>query len=386
MKNVFNTQPGSSPGYNIVMSEATLAGILQYKADIASGKASPGARLKAALDGEKAPEQFIEALLSTKQPKIFAESEIRGDGSDWTHRELALLGDINVTMAVKIFDNGAWSPSDKHFREHAVPLEGHLLFTPGPLLGVGAAFSGTSPDFAEVVSGGKIDQAKYNALIERRLLPILAEANDCAAKDGTPALITLPGIGCGAFAGSFKGQMGAHLDTALRAMLEKHAPSLPHIAGVYFDPFGECGNAQKDFGGIKYLVRPATLNPGKPQLCAPETYGADFADCRLYKIVAWDHASLPGNDFFGDSRFTDDGVSAAATNSMEVVTGTRGHYSGGSYAPPAGYKDWEDVAEKNNVRLQAAGNVKIVTADAACLDLQSYLNMAAPARKTAPRP
>ena len=35
--------------------------------------------------------------------------------------------------------------------------------------------------------------------------------------------------------------------------------------------------------------------------------------------MAWDYVSWPGNDFYGDLRNTDDGVKAAATNSMEVM-------------------------------------------------------------------
>ena len=395
MKHAFNASP--DPAYDIVISESALDALLKYKADIAGGRATPGTRLKQAIEDQDTPlplmttEKFIEALLATKQPQIFAESQIRCDGSDWTRRELALLGDINITMKAKAYDNGVWSPTDKNFREHDPPLDTQLMFTPGALLGVGEAFDGVSPDFAEVVSGGRVDQDKYNALIERRLLPLLSHANDSAEKDGYSAVITLPGIGCGAFAGEFKGRMGAHLNAALQTMLDKHGGKLGHIAAIYFDPFAECGNQQKDFHGVKYRVRPAAQNPGKPQLCAPAAYaepGDDFSGCKLYKIVAWDHASWPGNDFFGGSRFTDDGVSAAATNSMEVMTGVKGKYAGGQYAPPGGYASWEDVVLKNGIRLSAQGNVRIVTTDAAYVDLADYEKSASGpgGRLASPRP
>ena len=54
--------------------------------------------------------------------------------------------------------------------------------------------------------------------------------------------------------------------------------------------------------------------------------GDDFSGCILFSIVAWDHVSWPGNDYFGGSRSTDDGVKAAATDSMAVLTGIEGHY------------------------------------------------------------
>ncbi len=364
--------------YNIVLSDKTLDALLQYKTDIQSGKTAPGDRLKAQMATAPAAlttENFIEAVLAKKSPCIFAESAIKGDGSDWNHRELALLGDINVTMPVKIFDNGVWSPSNPDFKEYAAPLDGHLLFTPGALLNTGKHFKGQSPDYTEVVSGGEIDQEKYNGLIERRMLPLFAAANESAKQTGKPAFITLPGIGCGAFAGEFKGEMAGHLNIALQELLEKHGSKFGHIKGVYFDTFNECGNQQRDIHGIQYRVRPAMQNPGKPQLAPPTTYqeaGDDFSGCTLYKIVAWDHVSLPGNDFFANSRSTDDGVSAAATNSMEIVTGLAGRYAHGKYNPPAGYASWGDVADKNGVHLTAQQNIKIVTATGDCVTLGHY--------------
>ncbi len=373
------------PAYDVVIGETTLKNILQYKSDIAVGAAEPGARLKQALDKKDAAglstEDFVEALLATKQPLIFAESAIKCDGTDWTHRELDLLGDINITMNAKAYDNGAWKPTDRNFRIHEPPMDVTLMFTPGALLGVGACFQGQSPDYAEVVANGRIDQEKYNALVERRLLPLLAHANACAEKDGCKAIITLPGIGCGAFAGEFRGHVGAHLNVALQAMLEKHADKLGHIGMIYFDPFGECANAQKKFGEVTYRVRPALQNRQRPQLAAPSEYaekGDDFSGCKLYKIVAWDHASYPGNDFFGGSRSTDDGVSAAATNSMQVITGVGGKYADGQYGPPPGYEDWGQVADRKSVTLTAHGNVKIVTPDAGYMDLAQYEKSSVP--------
>lgn len=49
---------------------------------------------------------------------------------------------------------------------------------------------------------------------------------------------------------------------------------------------------------------------GKPQLCPPQRYaehGDDFSHCQRFSVVAWDHVSWPGNDFYGGARATDDG-------------------------------------------------------------------------------
>ena len=39
----------------------------------------------------------------------------------------------------------------------------------------------------------------------------------------------------------------------------------------------------------------------------------------LFSVVAWDHVSWPGNDFYAGQRKTDDGVKAAATTAMQIV-------------------------------------------------------------------
>jgi hypothetical protein len=226
----------------------------------------------------------------------------------------------------------------------------------------------SSPDYVEVTTGDRIDQDKYNALVERRLLPLLVHADQIAANEGIRAFVTSPGIGCGAFAGRFKGKMETHLESALEALLKKNGEALRYVAVVYFGPHNKGAVRTEKIHGISFRVRPSA---GKPLLCAPQDYaedGEDLAGCRLYKFVAWDHVSWPGNDFFIDSRFTDDGVSAAASNSMEIVTGIKGSYVAGSYRPPNGYKRWAEVVQRHGLRL-VPGNVVVVTKDGRCLTL-----------------
>ena len=380
----------SKPGYDIVMSERTLENINMYKDSLISGEEQPGKFLREKLEEtgksleDLSTAEFIEVILSTKKPKFFAESAIQGGGRDWNNTELAILGDINVTVPVQVYDNGIWHPADPNFAAHANPLDGELLFTPGALLKSGAQFSGQTPDLAEVTKNGKIDQEAYNALVERRLLPLLVHANEKAGLEGKPALITLPGVGAGEFAGKFKGEMGQHLNIAMQAMLEKHSGNLGNIAAIHYDSFGECQNEQRNYGNIKYRVRPKLQgNQDKTQLSDPTAYqeqGDDFSKCKLYKVVAWDHVSLPGNDFFIGSRHTDDGVAAAATNSMEGITGVKGHYdkATGKYLPPKGYKTWEEVANAQGVHLKVQNNIKIVTDKGVSVKLADYQRVVIP--------
>jgi hypothetical protein len=75
--------------------------------------------------------------------------------------------------------------------------------------------------------------------------------------------------------------------------------------------------------------------------------------------VAWDHVSWPGNDFYRGSRSTDDGVKAAATDTMFIMTGVRGTYdpASGTYRTPEGYRFWEDVVRESNMKIRTYDNV-----------------------------
>jgi hypothetical protein len=201
----------------------------------------------------------------------------------------------------------------------------------------------------------------YYSLYRRRLLPVFRYINDCARKPRS-AFLTVPGLGCGQFAGPFRGQLGARLQAVLQRLLTEYGNSFPSVKAVYFDPYGECENSRREIHGISFMVRPLKVpgNQAKSQLCRPVTYaenGDDFSECTLYSIVAWDHVSWPGNDFFSGSRATDDGVKAAATSSMSVLTGVEGEYdpARGKYQPPQPYSSWgavvEDGMRRRNLRL-----------------------------------
>lgn len=371
--------------YDIVMSEESFQKMKEYKNRISSSKQIIGKRFERKLLAVSQDisrtiedESFLELLLSTKKPTIFAESSIKGDGGDWNKKELEILGDVNVVMAVTIYDNGVWpSPSSRftyptHFKQHEHPFEGELLFTPGALLSHGKKRK-RLPDLEEVISGdGKnIDQQKYNKLIIRRLLPLLVYANEKAGMEKKKAIITMPGIGCGAFSGQFRGNVGVHLNKAMKNLLELFAKKLTNILLIHYDPFSECDDEEYQYNAIMYRVRPSFItqkNREKTQLSHPsdlEEVKGEFENTKLFKIVAWDHVSLPGNDFLSGSKWTDDGVTAGGTDAMKhLMGGIEGHYNAkmGEYCPPRGYRTWGQYAEKNDIHLIATkSNVKIVT-------------------------
>jgi hypothetical protein len=304
--------------------------------------------------------EFIELLMRTKRPQIFAESEIYGNGIDWNQDELAILGDLSIVTPVTVYDNGKHRQPDLH----EAPFSATLIFTPGALLRNGNRI--TPVDWEEVTSDGAIDSEGYYRLYERRFLPAFTYANDRAQQEDKMALLTIPGMGCGQFAGEFRGQLGTELRKTLVRFLQTHGRQFSHIKAVYYDPYSECENERMEIAGISLFIRPLLKgNANKPQLCKPEQYaeaGDDFTNLILFSMVAWDHVSWPGNDFYGDARSTDDGVKAAATDLMIVMTGIAGSYDRQQfkYRPPLKYQTWQDVILKNRIQLEVVNNLIVL--------------------------
>ena len=332
---------------------------LQFKSVLA------GVRLSSRLEIENladlSSERFIEILLNTKYPQIFAESAVYGDGSDWSHVELSILGDLAISVPVIIYDNGLHNAPDIY----TAPFDGTLVYVPGALLRNGKSV--VPVDWMEVTQNDQISKSGFGSLYERRLLPVFKYIDMMAKKNGTKALVTIPGIGCGQFAGRFRGEMGSHFEHTLIPFLEKYAKDLLNIKVIYYDPYSECENRRYEIEHISLLVRPLQkANQNRPQLCKPDVYedvGDDFKDLELFSIVAWDHVSWPGNDFYLGSRVTDDGVKAAATNSMAVMTGVQGVYNDmtNAYEPPRQYRNWKEVVEQNRLEIKIKDGLHIVS-------------------------
>lgn len=342
--------------YQVIFERGLLARAEVYLTALAEGKTTPGSLLRERLPPRgqgRCAHALLELLLQTKRPQIFAESAVAGDGSDWNGTELALLGDISIATPVSVFDDGRHHAPEPH----SPPFDGTLVFACGALLANGRGHP--TPDLLEVTAGGsRIDQAAYTALYRRRLRPVFAYIQHTARARGRFALVTVPGLGCGQFAGRFAGRMGPLLLNAIASVLQEMSPAIDRIRLVVFDPYNECEDRSATFGATELRVRPLlrSRNP-HPQLCRPEAYaeaGDAFAECDLYSVVAWDHVSWPGNDFYAGARATDDGVKAAATDSMRAMTGIRGQYDAGRamYLPPDGYRTWDQCVARNGLTLQ----------------------------------
>lgn len=159
--------------HEILISEATLTKITEYYSSIKqNGLEQAGAYFKAQLINHDLSTldlaTFTKLLIQSKIPKVFAESGVYHDQRDWTLREESILGDISVHMPVQFYNDGGHYNS---FKNHSTPIEAYLAYIPGALLR--SDRTGITADLKEVVVDGEIDQQRFNALYERRLLPEL---------------------------------------------------------------------------------------------------------------------------------------------------------------------------------------------------------------------
>lgn len=355
--------------YIFTLHPDTEAELKQYQEQLVLDRSIAGRYLKQALADvsdqalqQLALDEFIERFINTKHPQIFAEMSISGDGSDWTVQELRLLGAIACAVPCTLFDDGLHHKSNPH----QIPLEGHLLFVPGPLLRHCSGQNHRACDYDLVTTNAQLDQAKYTQLMTKRLLPSLLWAQQRCKELGKQALITIPGLGCGVFAGKFRGQLELCLETALASILKQYGAQLDHIKALYFDPYRSLQYQTQSFmhsqtssgqTSTSHLITRPLIPNGHPQLCYPETYnqeGLDFSDCVLFSVVAWDHVSWPGNDYYIGSRATDDGVKGAASDVIYRLTGFEGSYDQNEemYLPPSPYPHWQALVFDHDCRLQ----------------------------------
>lgn len=387
--------------YEFIISAETAIQVDQYRRTLISGEEKPGKYFAEKLKGRDltrmSNHEFLDLLIQTKKPAINAESEIKYDGSDWNQNEVRLLSNACCAVSVDIYDNGVWKNSEadvkkgipkQTIKNHNEAFQGNLLFVPGVLL---QHTSNTlPPDNADLLdkTTRALNVDKYEQLNEQRILAMLFHANEVAKAKGTKAFITIPGLGCGNFAGTLndridgpKREMREHFKNALIKILEKHGDKLKNIQGIYYDPketkLSDTGAIIQDedrkINGIDFLVRPGNRHPDKPQLCRPEEYGTQYRNCEFFSVVAWDPVSFPGNEANKGERWTDDGVKAMATNAIAKILGISGNFYNNLTHTflPQGMTSWLPIINKNKITMKA-GTVIVVNENGERETLQNF--------------
>ena len=277
----------------------------------------------------------ITNLLKIKEITFFAESDIKNNLTDQEMLNLWYLGDLCVSYNnVLIYDDGAHvSP-----KIHDQPFNANLHFVPGLLL--------RNDNKRELLDSDVLDE-NLNIIIDKfisrfyhKLYPIFKsiDLND------ERSIITIPSIGCGQFSGEYH-NLQFYLYKAIKYILDIH--KFENINAIVFDGFDKVQSDEIIINGTKLISSPVVICDIQ-QLSLPSIWGYD--DCKLNSIVAWDHGSWPGNDFYLHSRFTDDGVKAASSNIMTIITGVDGKYcrSTNRYLPE-NKQTWYDIAKQSKL-------------------------------------
>ena len=353
--------------HRYLINKDTLKNLKLYQQQLAEGLAKPGKRLQAELnyflaelknqqqyDPQKEltfedkkillklpPEAFIQLLMNTRKPTVFAEGETIGPMQNWNQFEYQIMGNICSSIEdVKVYDNGRWGRpkgvGDGRYKDK--PHSINLLCVPGAILRKGF------PDYDTLVSNNTIDEKNYKNFYKAKLSAVFQQANDSAKRDNQQAFITVPGIGDGAFAGQFSGKTVQHLHNAIAELIQEN-PQWENIGCVWIDGFRSKVCKDTTIGTTLLRVRNTgteahndthTLFSNKKygdlgQMSKAEEYAEtlqeqqQFQQCKRFKIFAWDHFSYEGNDWVNGSRRTDE-ANMASCNALSIISGGQGEY------------------------------------------------------------
>ncbi len=360
----------------------------QTDSSILSDKSKVGRRLAHMLQNSDVKSitvrDLMDALVRTWQATIFAEKAggnfgIQGNGDDWTEREIALSGRLGyVVKDVSVGTRRTELPfmlteeDTSGLDEHRV----HFLFTNGPLL------NGPVPcDKTEVVDSAtdKITLERLTKYYEARLLPLFAEAQNMALERGKDAVIALPALGAGQFAGKYK-KVGEQplinaLETVFQQILITHRSSLPNIRALVFDRWSDRNVEAQDPAPIHadngeaigaFFIREASgaldgprVGPGI--LAEAGKHHASLEGCMKFVVPAGDHISIAMNDAASGSPQTNEGGTTAPTNiAAQIYTAEDGVWTEDHMYVPAIGKTWCQYADENEV-VMAVGTVSVIS-------------------------
>lgn len=299
----------------------------------------PNNKIKALLDS-MTPEAFFQCIQNTRLPQNFAEQVLSSEESAHGYSEEVqkILARTSVVAESHIINDAKWGTPkpdgcwDKYNRmqakqnwtDYSTPLICIQAVISAPCLKATNSFDYKALTKAAGNGSRVIDHAAYAQEIQRRLLPALLEMNAKSAALGKKMVIRLAGLGCGEFAGEFKGAVGAHLAVALRQILKHHANKLTSIKKIVLDV---TDTQESSTLNVKIDASQKTTHSNtelevyashyKDAQLAP--LSAADADCILGTVVAGDLLSWPGNDMWGDSRWTDEGVKIGSSDIMVTI-------------------------------------------------------------------
>lgn len=397
-------------------------------------------------------EDFLKILVSTKRLSHQLESDPITYSDKtwcWSPTEVSILAGVSTEIrGVTFFSDGARRQKDA--KEH--PTEnlpkGNLIYCNGLLLGspiVNKAVDAETIENWDEKQGSKVKEKKevepdslpsrekdprviqgfnsdqtenfkkvnedfyYQKLFIERLLPVL---------QGKRGVVTLPGIGTGAFAdlGGIPPKLAKDiLNEGLQRFIKEEGHKFPEIQAFiceFFDYPKPSSSDQKESaiqkptvsacersggGSVNVIMSPSAytgLNVFQPPSAYNEyltNFNGDLNKAEWHVIIPWDPCSFIGNEYFkGPSSWqgSNDPPSVINTNALSKLTGIEGDYQADldkdgketkvktkSYQP-RGYSSWTAAIATQGIKHPAGKilcvdpqNAQLKALDAVTVDL-----------------
>ena len=309
--------------YSFVLDEDTLKIITDYKQALVSKDILPGIALKELLnenDDEDIPDfidslttlGFINLLLNLKVPNGSARISLAAPSqSEYNIHELNILARIGTVIYTHVHNDGKQS----EFDSYETPVPCIMGFVSAPLFDINDSAPANQEPVNSSSGRNQINSENYIKEMKHRILPVLIKMNDEALMRGKKLSITIPGLGCGIFAGCYSmfrrdnDNITAQLDCALRAMLIKHEHRLKCIINIQFDELQYDGHSplstEQKIGHIwyKFVADATSTNSRAPLALAKDSSGEDVM---LGTIVEGDLLSWMGKGMWIDNGLQTD--------------------------------------------------------------------------------
>ncbi|MCW5583226.1 MAG: hypothetical protein KIT56_04950 [Gammaproteobacteria bacterium] len=297
-------------------------------------------------------QEFMACLFQTAEPTIYPEDG--GDGTKkakegWTEKEYNLLANSqkmlkSVTVHHKVTRNNSKdtliSP-DSRPEVDCVFFNALLFNDNNPMdlercLKKPLAKGQSIKDFVEQIKQEQqkdlfdkyVDFDKYKSLLSERLLSVLKLANEENPKG---FILTIPALGCSAFAGIFQGTDGKNMrkyfEQAFKKIIAENQSSLTNLkAIVYTDGEESCKVADIEGTGIPFIETNKSI--GTAPLLDDEI-GAVLREkgcegCRVVVGVAGDPFACTNNDYNAGKTTTHEGGVGSTTNATTIATEVEG--------------------------------------------------------------
>lgn len=303
--------------YSFVLDEDTLKIITDYKQALVSQDILPGIALKELLnenDEKDIPDfidslttlGFINLLLNLKVPNGSARISLAAPRqSEYNISELNILARIGTVIYTHVHNDG----KQGQFTSYETPVPCIMGFVSAPLFDMNG-LAPANKDLVSKINGmNQINSNNYMQEMEHRILPVLIKMNDEALMRGKKLSITIPGLGCGNFAGCYSmfrrdnDNITAQLDHALKDMLIKHAHILKCIINIQVDGLQYEGRLPHstemkiEHIGYKFVADAKSTNSRAPLKLARDHSDEDVM---LGTIVEGDLLSWMGNGMWSE--------------------------------------------------------------------------------------